>query len=287
MSWALGLAVVMNTAVAASSGGLAYERTGTGPGIVLLHSLGGDRSVWKDEAPRLAKTHIVLNVDLPGHGKSPAPARVDFAEIAKQITQLIRKEKLAPAVVIGHSIGGTIAAWTPVADPGAVKAVLIVDSSIAPLPWPPETIGEVRQSFAANYDQGLRAFFARIANGDVQVERLTSLARHVRPDTFLAYLDFAAHHSMVNDAAKIQVPVEMIASGIYFDTADHQKELAEGGYAGLRNFSSEVVPGTKHWLYWDQPQAYARLVDAFLARVESHRAESPERAGAVRATNAR
>ncbi len=119
----------------------------------------------------------MLNVELPGHGQSSAPARVDFAEIANQVTQLIRNQRLARAVVIGHSIGGTLAAWTPVADSAAVKAVLIVDSSIRALPWPQNALDDLRKSLTANYVAGLRSFYAPIANGPAQIERLISTAR--------------------------------------------------------------------------------------------------------------
>ena len=254
---------------ATSYRGLAYERTGSGPGVVLLHCLGGDRTVWDEEAPRLARTHTVLNVDLPGHGQSPAPARVNFAKIANQVTQLIRNQRLAPAVVIGHSIGGTLAAWTPVADSGAVKAVLIVDSSIAALPWPQNALDDLRKSLTANYVAGLRSFYAPIANGPAQIERLISTARHVPRETLLAYLEFAVHNSVVKDLGKINVPVEMISSSLSFQTSNHKKELAEAGYDGLKDLSSEEMSGTKHWVYWDQPQRYASLVDAFLRRVEA------------------
>ena len=211
----------------------------------------------------------MLNVELPGHGQSSAPARVDFAEIANQVTQLIRNQRLAPAVVIGHSIGGTLAAWTPVADSAAVKAVLIVDSSIAALPWPQNALDDLRKSLTANYVAGLRSFYAPIANGPAQIERLISTARHVPRETLLAYLEFAVHNSVVKDLGKINVPVEMISSSLSFQTSNHKKELAEAGYDGLKDFSSEEMSGTKHWVYWDQPQRYASLVDAFLRRVEA------------------
>jgi pimeloyl-ACP methyl ester carboxylesterase len=254
---------------ATSFRGLAYERTGSGPGVVLLHCLGGDRTVWDQEAPRLAKTHTVLNVELPGHGQSPAPARVNFSEIALQITQLIRNQRLAPAVVIGHSIGGTIAAWTPVVDSGAVKAVLIVDSTIAELPWTPKALDDLRKSLTANYVAGLRSLYAPVANGSAQVKRLITTARHVPRETLLGYLEFAVHNSVVKDLQKINLPVEVVASGLFFETSNHKKELAEAGYDGLRDFSLEEMPGTRHWVYWDQPERYASLVDAFLRRVEA------------------
>jgi pimeloyl-ACP methyl ester carboxylesterase len=246
---------------------LAFAKTGTGPAVVLLHSLGGDRTSWREEAPRLASTHTVLNVELPGHGASPRPARVDFSEIAREVTRLIRAQQLAPAVVIGHSIGGTLAAWTPVADAAAVRGVLIVDSSVAPAQWSPEELEQWRVSFAKDYPAGLSEFFGPIANGPGQVRRLVESARRVAPDTFLAYPAFAAAHTVAPALAAVNVPIGMFASGL-FDAPDRRAVLRSAGYGELRDFQCEWFPRAKHWLQWDEPEAFARCVDAFLGRVE-------------------
>jgi pimeloyl-ACP methyl ester carboxylesterase len=80
-----------------------------GPPIVLLHGVGGSRSNWAFVAPELARTRRVLVVDLPGHGRSSAlPAAPGLAPYADRVARLIEDEGLAPAVVVGHSLGGLV-----------------------------------------------------------------------------------------------------------------------------------------------------------------------------------
>ena len=63
--------------------GLAFERRGDGPALVLLHPLGADRRAWDPVVDRLARERTVVTVDLPGFGASsplpddppPTPAR--------------------------------------------------------------------------------------------------------------------------------------------------------------------------------------------------------------------
>jgi pimeloyl-ACP methyl ester carboxylesterase len=51
--------------------GLAFERHGSGPPLVLLHGVGHRRQAWGAVLERLTPHRDVVLVDLPGHGESP------------------------------------------------------------------------------------------------------------------------------------------------------------------------------------------------------------------------
>src|SRR5215831_18242533 len=51
--------------------GLAYERHGSGPPLVLLHGVGHRRQAWEAVLDRLTPHRDVIVLDLPGHGESP------------------------------------------------------------------------------------------------------------------------------------------------------------------------------------------------------------------------
>jgi pimeloyl-ACP methyl ester carboxylesterase len=51
---------------------LGYDRRGRGPPLVLLQSLGADRSVWLPVLDRLAEERDAIAIDLPGFGSSDA-----------------------------------------------------------------------------------------------------------------------------------------------------------------------------------------------------------------------
>ncbi|GLZ09024.1 hydrolase [Actinomadura sp. NBRC 104412] len=50
--------------------GLAYVKVGDGPPLVLVHGIGGSHHAWGPVIDRLADSHTVYAVDLPGHGDS-------------------------------------------------------------------------------------------------------------------------------------------------------------------------------------------------------------------------
>ncbi len=91
---------------------LAYERTGSGEPLVLLHPLGADRGVWESVLGLLAPHHDAIAMDMPGFGGSrevpqdlPPTARVIAAAVAATLDSL----GIARAHAAGISLGGWVA----------------------------------------------------------------------------------------------------------------------------------------------------------------------------------
>lgn len=242
-----------------------FERTGTGPALVLVHGLGTDRTAWADEIARLEKRHTVLTLDLPGHGASPPTTRIDLPWLGEQIARLLRAEGLAPAVVIGHSLGGAIAPWVAIADPSAVKGLVIVDSSLAAFPLSRAERARLRESMQRDHEGQLRRFFGRLTKGDRQTETVVAMARRVPLATFFALLEAAADQPAGQRGREITAPMLVLASPLLISQPWRAREqLAKAGYRDIRHLSYEVFAEARHWIFWDEPALYAAAVDRFL-----------------------
>lgn len=92
--------------------GLAFERAGSGPPLVLLHGLGHRRQAWDAVLGLLTPHRDVITVDLPGHGASP-PLRTGgqnaVAVMADEIAGLLGSLDLDRPHVAGNSLGGALA----------------------------------------------------------------------------------------------------------------------------------------------------------------------------------
>jgi pyruvate dehydrogenase E2 component (dihydrolipoamide acetyltransferase) len=101
--------------------------------IVFLHGLGGSQSTWASVLGNFAEDYRIVAVDLPGHGASdrPAPASTDYSVpgLAATIGELLEKLELAPAVLIGHSLGGVTALQLALDRPKLVRALALVNSA--------------------------------------------------------------------------------------------------------------------------------------------------------------
>jgi pimeloyl-ACP methyl ester carboxylesterase len=89
---------------------LAYDRTGAGPPLVLIHGIGSRRGVWKPVVPLLAAERDVLAVDLPGFGDSPvlADGEPTVTALARAVRTWWEELGIERPHVAGNSLGGGI-----------------------------------------------------------------------------------------------------------------------------------------------------------------------------------
>src|SRR5213080_4853048 len=109
---------------------LAYERTGSGPAVLLLHGWPGDRTDYRAVVPSVSQAADVIVPDLRGFGESdkhPAePARQYNADAqARSIAGLIGELGLGQVVLAGYDIGSRIAQAIARARPDLVRALVV------------------------------------------------------------------------------------------------------------------------------------------------------------------
>lgn len=89
------------------SSSINYTDEGTGNIVVLLHGYLETHEIWGDFAKDLAQTFRVINIDIPGHGKSGKLSDIHTVEIlAEAIDYLLTTLGIEKSFIIGHSMGG-------------------------------------------------------------------------------------------------------------------------------------------------------------------------------------
>src|SRR3954454_24230741 len=91
---------------------LAYDRTGRGEPLVLVHGQGFSRRCWDPIIDMLAADRDVIAVDLPGHGESPRQTKGTGSaprDLAVAVVELLDELDLPTVHVAGNSTGGWVA----------------------------------------------------------------------------------------------------------------------------------------------------------------------------------
>ena len=84
---------------------------GDGPPIVLLHGPGESSVWWMRILPDLVSTHRVIVPDLPGHGASEVIDNdLDADAVISWLDELLEETCSTPPTLVGHLLGGAIAA---------------------------------------------------------------------------------------------------------------------------------------------------------------------------------
>ena len=96
-----------------------YIKQGHGRPLVLVHGFGGSSYTWRSLAPLLQDDCTVYALDLLGFGLSDKPPDGEYAldAQAELVVDFMKELQISSAVLIGHSMGGVIAAKAAAQNP--------------------------------------------------------------------------------------------------------------------------------------------------------------------------
>lgn len=102
---------------------------GDGPPLVVLHGGGQFAATWIRVIPTLTATHRVIAPDLPGHGTSDVRGgRLDADRVLAWLDEMIERSCLSPPALVGHTLGGAIAARYAIAHGERISSLVLVDA---------------------------------------------------------------------------------------------------------------------------------------------------------------
>jgi pimeloyl-ACP methyl ester carboxylesterase len=204
-------------------------------------------------------------VDLRGSAQSsgaPGPYRVE--RFAADLRELVEQLGVGPVVVVGHSMGSTVALRFALDAPDATRALVL----IAPVPasgggYSPKGVQYLRAT--AGDPAAARSWLARtLANPvDPALERLCAAASTTPRDVALESFDSWAYGDFAEETRRIAAPALVIAP--QHDSPDVvERKVA----ALLPNAEYAVLPGCAHYAIVEKPAEVAALIARFAERVE-------------------
>lgn len=103
--------------------------TGRGPAVVFIHGFAASIYSWRHQLePVMAAGHRVVAFDNRGFGFSERPRRGHAnGDYARLVVALLDSLGIGDAVLVGHSMGGAIAAEVALAFPGRVRGLVLID----------------------------------------------------------------------------------------------------------------------------------------------------------------
>jgi len=114
--------------VALSSGTSNFQDEGRGaPAIVLIHGMGLHLGLWDEHTRSLAGNFRVVRYDTLGHGATVTPPGPwNFHQFARQLMELLEYLKVERPIIVGFSLGGSIAQSFAIEYPKALSGLVIV-----------------------------------------------------------------------------------------------------------------------------------------------------------------
>jgi len=250
-----------------ASGRLRVEDGGKGGlPVVFVHGLGGSRAAWAEQLAHVRATRRAAALDLHGMGESAPSPSGDYSveSFASDVAAALEALRIERAVLVAHSLGGSVIGAFAARHPQRAAALLFCDPA------------------------GDLSHFPR---QELEAQWLSKLA----PESYDAYLPvwfggmLGAARPEVREQVMRQVkltPREVMA-GAARSLAAYDPKPALEGFKGpmltvvtpanqkpfslqnlVSNLPARVIDGTSHWVMMDKPAEFDAAMDEFLATVK-------------------
>jgi pimeloyl-ACP methyl ester carboxylesterase len=243
---------------------IAYERTGTGPPLVLVHGSLNDHKIFGAVTPAFAERHTVLAMDRRGRGESGPTEEHTFDQQSADVVAVIDAAG-EPVDLLGHSYGAHCALGAAAMVPDRVKHLVLYE---------PPTPGADRLNIAEDFERlsasdAVENFFA---NGvGVPPNQLAAM----KASPFWPYLvsfvntmpsegrALVGHRFDPARFASLKMPVLFLQGG---DTAERLGEVMRRLAPHMPQAEWHTFEGHGHGANLTAPKLFADTVLAFLAR---------------------
>lgn len=254
-----------------------------GPNVILIPGLSSHPDVWQPLVDRLDGPHRLHLIHVQGFAGAPAEdnaAGLVAAPVAEDLARYIREQGIEDPIVIGHSMGGTIALMLAARHPDLVGKLMVVDQ----IPFMGQAFGNpnatpeqlmpmanmIRDGFIASSDEKWRADLTASITTMIRTESLRAgpIEHGVTTDKTVA--GNAMHELITTDLrpelANIVAPTEVIYVTFAWPgmTPELTDQIYRGAYGNLKQARFLRVDESAHFIMLDQPDVFARAVNAFI-----------------------
>ncbi|MCM1332377.1 MAG: alpha/beta hydrolase [Bacteroides sp.] len=239
-----------------------YTDTGEGKPIVLMHGWGCDTTTLASIEKVALESCRVINIDFPGHGKSPEPPAVwGVEEYTRVLEKIVEAEKLERPSLLGHSFGGRVGILYSSRHHDVDKLILVDAAGIKPK--------RSAKYYFKVYSFKLMKRWLYLTLGKKEAEaRLDAMrAKAGSSDYARATPRMRAILSkVVNEDLKPVIPSIKASTLLIWGENDTATPISDARYmeAHIPGAGLVAFPGCGHYSFLDNPTQFAAVLRSFL-----------------------
>lgn len=241
--------------------------------VLFIHGLGSSADRWLNIPKILSKRFHTIALDLPGFGKSSKPSTINYTieSFRDTITEFLNEISIddSKTSIVGHSLGGYIAAELTIENPKLVEKLVLIDSS-GMLKKPTPLLEEYLQAAVNPSTMKVRKVFEQMV---ADPSRITSslvdgfISRILEPNakySFSSTLEYSANTQIGLERLKqiYDVPT-LILWGIEDKVIppEHSRIFKES----ISNSHVEIIEDAGHAPFAEKPDQVCKLLEEFLS----------------------
>ena len=238
------------------------------PVVVLLGSLGSNRSMWDPQIAALSDECRVVAVDQRGHGESPAPdGPYSVRDLSEDVLALLDSLGVDAAHFVGLSMGGAIAQWLGAHAPRRVLSLSLLCTAAKfgePQGWIERAAASRTDGPESLADAVVARWFSEgLAKRDPEfVRHYREMIASTSPEGYAACCDALADWDFTADLSRISAPTLVIAGEEDPSTPPSVMQILADGITGAR---FEVLSPAAHVANLEQAGAVTALLREHIA----------------------
>jgi pimeloyl-ACP methyl ester carboxylesterase len=234
--------------------------------VVFVHGLAGDHTLWEAQLGHARLTRRALAYDLRGHGGSRAQEGDDFSisAHASDLAELADIARLDGFVLVGHSLGASIAGLYAAEHADRVAGLLLVDPSGDHSRLPRgEAAVILRQMTPEKYPGFMRRYFSQLLRGGAPAVRahVLRIMRHAEREAVAGTLESSLGYNPLPALERYPGPKLSVVTE-FNEGPTSLREI-------LPDLPSRLIRGVSHWPMMDRPEEFNCLMDDFLRGISS------------------
>jgi pimeloyl-ACP methyl ester carboxylesterase len=234
--------------------------------VVFVHSLAGNTQQWSAQLNHIRTTRRAIALDMRGHGQSLPPADGDYAieSMVQDIQTVVDKLGIERFILVGHSMGGSVAGAYAGVYPERVAGLLLVDPAGDSTQMP---IEEVQQYLGAleseAYSNVVGGYWSQILTGSTETTQAKVMQdlRNTPKATVVGVFKELFKYNPVPALERYDGPKLSVITSI--------NETPFSVHNLVSNLPHKMITGTGHWLQLDKPEEYNQIMDEFLSSVDN------------------
>ncbi|HKW50494.1 MAG TPA: alpha/beta hydrolase [Candidatus Eisenbacteria bacterium] len=233
------------------------------PTLVLIHSLGQDRTVWNRLASRLEGRYRLVIVDLPGHGRSASIPDVSVASVTEALDRTLRERKVKQALLVGHSYGGLVALEEAAKHPDRAAGVVTIETETY-ANVDSERVANLEQIMAQRYPLFIRGVFESMTRDSSEVDSVVAKAGLVPRDVLAEYFRDAWRADIRPSIRSLKAPIMVVAIDTTWPPQESWTSARKRfGYETAGPAIGRRIWGAAHLVQLDQPDTLAAAISEF------------------------
>ena len=261
-------------AISSDSARIAYNVYGIGKtSLIFIHGWSCDSRYWKNQTSVFSKEYQVITIDIAGHGNSSL-SRTDYTMLsfAEDIKAVIDRENINRAILVGHSMGGSIIAETSRLMPKRIISIIGVDTyQNVEEKLSQKAFDEMIEPFENNFMNAAQGFVLSMFPKETDKkliywikEDMSSAPRDIALSAFRNYIGQYVNGEASQVFEKINIPIVSINAKLWPTNLEANRKH-------MKNYKLFYIEETGHFPMLEKPEKFNILLKEAIRYIENEK----------------